>query len=241
LEIVFLVLYSPMPADAGTAEGIIMASVASGFGREPANGRRVGRAVEGREMLRSIEGMLVLICVEVLSLESLLSCSTNAALSNVFSPTLSQSAEPPTPIILSSPKHLLSLHSFFSSLLASPSTPALSPVLLAWSYVVSRLTDYLTEETPESYIPLADAILPSASPSDGSLTAPVWQTCVSAAVGSQGGLFEYLKVVMEGPLFVDVETKNGAMPADLNSLGYRSVFKGMSAFSSWKRYSGSAS
>jgi hypothetical protein len=94
---------------------------------------------------------------------------------------------------------------------------------------VSRLTDYLTEETPESYIPLADAIFPSASSLDGSSSAPAWQTYVSAAVGSKGGLFDYLKGVMEGPLFVDVDTKNGAMPADLNSLGYRSVFKGETA------------
>lgn len=232
LEIVFLVLYSPMPAEAGTAEGILLASVASAFGQDQANGRISGGDEEGRELLRSVQGMLVLICVEVLNLETLLACPTNATLANVFSPTLVNATAPPAPTILSSPSHLLSLHSFFLSLMDGPLSPPATPVLLAWSYVLSRLTDYLGEETPESFISLADAILPIVSPLDGSSSTPAWQTCVSVALGSKGALFGFVTGMMASPLFVDVETKTGAMPADLNSLGYRSVLKGESR--SWK-------
>lgn len=200
LEIVFLVLYSS-PADADIAEGILLASHASGYGAAQGN-RRLVQDDESALLLANIRNLLILISVEILDLETALSASFPASL--LLGPQGSLRASPTT---------LLSLHSFFASSRDVPPT-----VLLAWSFLLSRLTDAVAAQTPEPFIPFAQTVLPGVKGS------PAYESSVSRAL--QEGLFAELSTMMRSSLFVDLDTRLGGVAADQNSLGYRSVLKG---------------
>lgn len=211
LEVIFLVLYSfsATQSDPATTEGILLAAHASDYGASQANSRLL-RDTESEALLGAIRGMLVIVCVEVLDLETLIETPATSSLPS--SPSS----------VLSSPTHLLSLHEHF--LTVQPSATS-SPVLIAWSYVLSRLTDSLAFSTPEAFIPLAEVILPEEGQQ------PAWQTLVGRALGGNGDLFRGLTKLMRGRLFVDVEDGGeGGANVELNALGHRSVMKGQSIF-----------
>jgi len=219
LEVIFLVLYSSSSEitqnDPDTVEGIIAVLHHTDYGRNQRNARFL-QDQESEILGGNINGMVIIICIEVLDLEALLSIPLN-------SPSSLFSSLPPNGL-LSSPAHLLRLHHHFLTVTPSPTT---SPILIAWSYILSRLTDSLSNETPEEYIPLAEAILPSAE--GQKQQQPAWKTIVTGALGGKGNLLGGLSQLLKGRLFVDVEDGgegSGGENVDLNALGYRSVIKG---------------
>ncbi|TFK66505.1 hypothetical protein BDN72DRAFT_730377, partial [Pluteus cervinus] len=171
---------------------------------------------ESTQLQQDCAALWILICVEVLELET------------VGSETVELSNNPSRKdFYLSSPEALKNLH----ELILSQANSQYSCIYLAWTYVLSRITaaaDQL-KEIPSTYQPFFHSLHPQKNRSySKDQDSPHVEMC-KACLGPDVGLFNLLhSLLTQSPLFVTaVAWKAASTVTDPNAIAFRSVLKGL--------------
>lgn len=167
---------------ATTSVGLIKAVVQSGFGTQQANTDVWEEDAQCRDLQLRIRDLLVLIVVDSLCLSTVLERGLIAGTNREEEP-----ANDPT--VLASKDQLFALHLFLGpasdALERGELTSAFPPVLAAWAAILRATPD-------------------DRRPPNAGYEGDLWQVMLTRALQSGSGLMFWLRQIVSGPLFADV-------------------------------------
>ena len=233
LEVYFLLHYNKLFPNGQTLLDILETAEQTEWGRNQVN--EAYHDGEAQALVRDITSLLILVAIESLNLE-------RAASSEAEELNIAPNAKL-EPDELLHPAMLSQIHHRMLDLGASQ-PQATGPLLLAWSFVLSRITESMTAvPLPESYYEIAAELLPqemhprrnTQQATANRSAQPVYQTLVSHALSSDVALFSTLHNIFVSPLLGSASVS--ALPPgssssdalDPNVPGYLSVARSILA------------
>ncbi|EIN11025.1 hypothetical protein PUNSTDRAFT_119839 [Punctularia strigosozonata HHB-11173 SS5] len=171
---------------------------------------------EGLQLQQDAKALWILIMLEVLELERVADPSE-----------LEVSTDPADPSFYAhDPQSLTQLH----ELLTSSGHPQYSCIYMAWSFVLSRLSEKVAvaKEVPERYRAFFESVRQKLG-SRYTDREPVHILMARRALGPDVGLFQLmLDMLLMSPLFVtSIAWRTGSTVTDPNAVAFRSVLKGL--------------
>lgn len=210
LEVVFLLFYSHVSADASFIVSILRLIHQTDLGQRQANEAFFNS--ESAELLRTIRQLLVFIAVETLNLEQTLDGYNLLQQADVLAITQS-------PDKLNEALELLEL-------IATDAERA--PILLAWSLVLQKLEQGLEDATDPSAGLLTASLENVAAvitPEDG--REPVWTRLANAAFSPSMDLLPAMSRMAKSPMMSIASSDLQVEVSVASSLAFRAVFKGL--------------
>ncbi|SPO31554.1 uncharacterized protein UTRI_06435_B [Ustilago trichophora] len=213
LEIVFLLFYGRLSPSPSSLLALLRAVHDTEVGRRQANIGFLDN--EAAETVECVSHLLVLIAVELLSLEEVMDGldlveGTDSHIS----------------------KHPASLEQALDLLSNTSADPLQAPILLAWALVLHRLEDALVAHYDASELdssrPLTTSVTELANvirTEDGG--PPLWLRLAQAAFDPELRLFETLMSLLASPLLTSSNGASTPAVAGPSALAYRAVFKGL--------------
>ncbi|CDU24343.1 uncharacterized protein SPSC_03414 [Sporisorium scitamineum] len=213
LEIVFLLFYGRLSPSPSPLLAILRAVHETEVGRRQANLGFFDN--EATETVECVSHLLVLIAVEMLSLEEVMD---GLDLVQASDEHIS--------------KHPQSLEQALDLLSNTSADPLQAPILLAWALVFHRLEDALAAhydatdfDTSLEPTELAAQLANVIKTNDGG--PPLWRRLAQAAFAPELRLFEMLMSLLASPLLTSSNGASTPAVAGPSALAYRAVFKGL--------------
>ncbi|GAA6014140.1 hypothetical protein JCM10207_006110 [Rhodosporidiobolus poonsookiae] len=216
LELVFLVFYSPQPAEGADLAAVLDAISKTTFGeRQELFGYFDDDA---QRTVREIGDLLTVLAVEAMNLESLMELEYPIGAPG--------EADVPTTSLFH-PKHLAAVNEAVEAVVRVDGERA-SPILLGWAFVLSKVTNALLERgVPEAYHAWAETSLRVEGA--GSSSQPLFQLYAAHALSPSSSLFVVLLAILRSPLLGAPSSPSApsSATADPNAVGYLSVLRGL--------------
>lgn len=217
LEIVFLVYYTRLPPDGAGYKLLIDTIRETGWGQRQENSGFFDD--EARVIVRELGDLLTIIAIEGLSLE--LTMGQEYLIPEPSAPQL-------PPADLYHPSNLKAINEAIESLVNSDTVRS-SPILIAWAFILSRITNSLVDRgVPEIYHSFATQSLriqasmsSNTNRSSSSSAQPLFQLYTSHALAPSSSLFNSLLSTLSSPLFGSTTVTS----SDPNVLGYLLVLR----------------
>lgn len=213
LEIVFLLFYGRLSPSPAALLALLRAVHDTEVGRRQANIGFLDN--EASETVECVSHLLVLIAVEMLSLEEVMDGLD-----------LTQGIESHIS------KHPASLEQALDLLSNTSADPLQAPILLAWALVLHRLEDALVAHYDASELDSSRQLTPSVTElanviktEDGG--PPLWRRLAQAAFAPELRLFETMMSLLASPLLTSSNGASTLAIAGPSALAYRAVFKGL--------------
>lgn len=210
LEIVFLLFYGRLSPSPSSLLALLRAVHETEVGRKQANLGFLDN--EASETVECVGHLLVLIAVELLSLEEVMDGID-----------LVEGSESHIS------KHPESLSQALDLLGNTTADPLHAPILLAWALVLHRLEDALAAQFDaselDSLTPTATQLADVIKTEDGG--PPLWRRLAQAAFAPDFRLFETLMSLLASPLLTSSNGASTPAVAGPSALAYRAVFKGL--------------
>lgn len=206
LEIVFLLYYSRLAADARTQLDILKTLRETDFGRRQANSGFFD--AEAQDLQACITHLITLISIESLDLEKIMEGIE-----------LPDAPSPDT--LVGSPADLRATIDFFED---TPPDPHYSPILLAWALCLNRIETALADRRESDSLPEHLRQIEEVLQIEDSAT--LWTRLASAAFGAEMALFPTMLEILGSPLISSTSTSSAAVSVP-SALAYRAVFKGL--------------
>ncbi|SPO30505.1 uncharacterized protein UTRI_06435 [Ustilago trichophora] len=213
LEIVFLLFYGRLPPSPSSLLALLRAVHHTEVGRRQANIGFLDN--EATETVECVSHLLVLIAVELLSLEEVMDGL------DLVQGTYSHIS-----------KHPASLEQALDLLSNTSADPLQAPILLAWALVLHRLEDALVAHSDASELDTSHQLTTSVTDlanvirtEDGG--PPLWRRLAQAAFAPELRLFETLMSLLASPLLTSSNGASTPAVAGPSALAYRAVFKGL--------------
>ncbi|EST07388.1 Nucleoporin [Kalmanozyma brasiliensis GHG001] len=213
LEIVFLLFYGRLSPSPASLLALLRAVHETEVGRRQANLGFFDN--EATETVECVSHLLVLIAVEMLSLEEVMDgLDLNDASQSHMA------------------KHPPSLEQALDLLSTTSADPLHAPILLAWALVLHRLEDALAAQFDaadlDTSTPPSDSLAELANvirTDDGG--PPLWRRLAQAAFAPELRLFDTLMSLLASPLLTSSNGASTPAVAGPSALAYRAVFKGL--------------
>ncbi|KAJ9475859.1 hypothetical protein PHBOTO_005923 [Pseudozyma hubeiensis] len=213
LEIVFLLFYGRLPPSPSSLLALLRVVHHTEVGRRQANSGFFDN--EATETLECVSHLLVLIAVELLSLEEVMDGIDLEEVSDSH--------------IFRNPQGLEEALDLLSNTSADPLQ---APILLAWALVLHRLEDALAAHFDASELDASHSVSASTSQlanviktDDGG--PPLWRRLAQAAFVPELRLFDTLMSLLASPLLTSSNGASTPAVAGPSALAYRAVFKGL--------------
>ncbi|KAJ1024110.1 hypothetical protein NDA16_002949 [Ustilago loliicola] len=213
LEIVFLLFYGRLSPSPASLLALLRAVHHTEVGRRQANIGFLDN--EASETVECVSHLLVLIAVEMLSLEEVMDGLD-----------LVQGTESHIS------KHPASLEQALDLLSNTSADPLQAPILLAWALVLHRLEDALVAHYDASELDSSRQLTASVTEianviktEDGG--PPLWRRLAHAAFAPELRLFETMMSLLASPLLTSSNGASTLAIAGPSALAYRAVFKGL--------------
>ena len=213
LEIVFLLFYSRLSPSPASLLALLRAVHETEVGRRQANLGFLDN--EASETVECVGHLLVLIAVELLSLEEVMDGL------DLLEGTDSHISKHPT-----------SLEQALDLLSETKADPLQAPILLAWALLLHRLEDALVAHDDASELDTSRH-LTSTIPELANVLKiedggpPLWRRLAQAAFAPELHLFETLMSLLVSPLLTSSNGASTSAVAGPSALAYRAVFKGL--------------
>ncbi|KAJ1020259.1 hypothetical protein NDA18_005857 [Ustilago nuda] len=213
LEIVFLLFYGRLSPSPASLLALLRALHDTQVARRQANIGFLDN--EASETVECVSHLLVLIAVELLSLEQVMDGLD-----------LVEGAESHIS------KHPAGLEQALDLLSNTSADPLQAPILLAWALVLHRLEDALAPHYDASEPDSSHQILPSVSELANVIKTehggpPLWRRLAQAAFAPELRLFETMMSLLASPLLTSSNGASTLAIAGPSALAYRAVFKGL--------------
>ncbi|GAA5840892.1 hypothetical protein JCM9279_001252 [Rhodotorula babjevae] len=223
LELVFLAYYSPRPADGLELARVLEAIKATDFGQRQELFGHFDAEAQG--VVREIGDLLVVIALEACNLE--VAMELEYPIGAPGEATVDASS-------VYHPANLVKVTELVEGLVGLDAERA-SPILLAWAFLLSKVTASLLERgVPEAYHDWAEQSLrveaPQASSSRSSSTQPLFQLYAAHALSPASAFFPALLSILRSPLLghsAQRESFSAAANHEPNAIGYLSVLRGL--------------
>ncbi|CAO1634756.1 unnamed protein product [Parajaminaea phylloscopi] len=213
LEVVFLLYYGQVAPSSRFVVALLTYIESSDMGQKQAN--QAFFDSDCIRLLACVQHMLAFIAIESLDLER--------AMDGYSVAELHAQASAPSDLLIQTPKAIIQALDVLETTAARPSR---SPILLAWSLVLRRLDDCLSQADPsELQSEHLQALQAAATPSDEG--DPVWARLASAALAPQMGLFDTMRSMAASPLLSSDSSSIHLQVTVASSLAFRAVFKGL--------------
>ncbi|BGP61149.1 hypothetical protein NBRC10512v2_002466 [Rhodotorula toruloides] len=222
LEIIFLVYYSPRPADGPELARVLDTIKSTEWGQRQELFGYFDAETQGIQ--KELADLLTLVAIEAMNLESAMEQEH---------PIGAPGEQGVDPKSIFAPAHLIKANEAVEALVRLD-TERSSPVLIGWAFLLSKVTTSLLERgVPESYHDFAEQSLrveaPSSSPSRSS-TQPLFQLYAAHALSPASSLFPVLLSILRSPLLgqsAQRESFSSFAVTEPNAVGYLSVLRGL--------------
>lgn len=221
LELVFLVYYSPRPADGSELARVLETIKSTEWGQRQ---ELFGYFdAETQEMERELADLLTLVAIEAMNLEN--------AMEQEY-PIGAPGEQGVDSKSIFAPAHLIKVNEAVEALVRLDSERS-SPVLLGWAFLLSKVTTSLLERgVPEAYHDFAEQSLRVEAPSSSSRssTQPLFQLYAAHALSPASSLFPVLLSILRSPLLgqsAQRESFSSFAATEPNAVGYLSVLRGL--------------
>ncbi|BGP14773.1 hypothetical protein JCM10213_004289 [Rhodosporidiobolus nylandii] len=220
LELVFLVFYSPRPADGTDLAAVLTAIASTEFGaRQESFGYF---EAETQEVVREIGDLLTLIAVEAMNLENAMEVEYPIGAPGEADPGAAVEAKS-----VWHPGNLVNVDEAANALVRIDGERS-SPILLGWAFLLSKVTHSLLERgVPDAYHGWAEKSL---RVENGSSPQPLFQLYAAHALSPTASLFPTLLALLHSALLgapALTSSTSSAATADPNAVGYLSVLRGL--------------
>ncbi|BGP30898.1 hypothetical protein JCM10296v2_002658 [Rhodotorula toruloides] len=222
LELVFLVYYSPRPADGPELARVLDTIKSTEWGQRQELFGYFDAETQG--MQKELAELLTLIAIEAMNLES--------AMEQEY-PIGAPGEQGVDPKSTFAPAHLIKINEAVETLLRLDSERS-SPILIGWAFLLSKVTTSLLERgVPESYHDFAEQSLRVEAPSSSSSrssTQPLFQLYAAHALSPASTLFPVLLSILRSPLLGHSgqrESFSSFAVTEPNAVGYLSVLRGL--------------
>ncbi|KAK4331772.1 nucleoporin [Rhodotorula toruloides] len=222
LELVFLVYYSPRPADGPELARVLDIIKSTEWGQRQELFGYFDAETQGME--KELADLLTLIAIEAMNLEN--------AMEQEY-PIGAPGEQGVDPKSIFAPAHLIKVNEAVEALVRLDSERS-SPVLIGWAFLLSKVTTSLLERgVPESYHDFAEQSLRVEAPSSSSSrssTQPLFQLYAAHALSPASSLFPVLLSILRSPLLgqsAQRESFSSFAVTEPNAVGYLSVLRGL--------------
>ncbi|GAA6000131.1 uncharacterized protein JCM10292_003997 [Rhodotorula paludigena] len=215
LELVFLVYYAPRPADGAELAAVLDAIRATEWGQRQ---ELFGYFdAETQALVREVGDLLTIVALEAHNLE--------AAMEDEY-PIGAPGEDVVDAQSVYHPANLTKGNELVEALVRLDAERS-SPVLLAWAFLLSKVTTSLLERgVPEAYHAFAEQSLRVEVPSGSSRSAatqPLFQLYAAHALAPASSFFPVLLSILQSPLV----SSSAAANSEPNAIGYLSVLRGL--------------
>ncbi|GAA6057523.1 hypothetical protein JCM3770_000566 [Rhodotorula araucariae] len=221
LELVFLAYYAPRPADGLELARVLETIKATEWGQRQELFGHFDAETQG--IVREIGELLTIVALEAHNLE--------AAMEDEYP------IGAPGEVVVDAqsvyhPANLIKVNELVEALVRLDSERA-SPILLAWAFLLSKVTTSLLERgVPEAYHAFAEQSLRVEAPSGSSRssTQPLFQLYAAHALSPASSFFPVLLATLRSPLLghsAQRESFSAAANNEPNAIGYLSVLRGL--------------
>ncbi|GAA99581.1 uncharacterized protein L969DRAFT_47908 [Mixia osmundae IAM 14324] len=219
LECHFLSLYSRVAADADLLADLLLTIRNAEYGHKQYNLAYFDS--EAQTLLAGIEHLYILLAVESLNLEQVTLDASSLKPAGPHQPL------PPASQLINPATFANVQQAVFALSTAFPVASA--PLVMGWSYLLSKLTEFIqTEPSHEAYTELQSQIYPAATTSAN--TQPLYQQLISFALEPAHSALEVLRLVLAGPLVQGRQSMLSTqrlLSSNANALGYLSVSRSL--------------
>ncbi|BGP46895.1 hypothetical protein JCM10450v2_002746 [Rhodotorula kratochvilovae] len=221
LELVFLAYYAPRPADGLELAHVLEAIRATEWGQRQELFGHFDAETQG--VVREIGELLTIVALEAHNLE--------AAMEDEYPIGAPGEAVVDAQSVYH-PANLTKVNELVEALVRLDSERA-SPILLAWAFLLSKVTTSLLERgVPEAYHAFAEQSLRVEAPSGSSRssTQPLFQLYAAHALSPASSFFPVLLTTLRSPLLghsAQRESFSSAANNEPNAIGYLSVLRGL--------------
>ncbi|KPV76212.1 uncharacterized protein RHOBADRAFT_52251 [Rhodotorula graminis WP1] len=219
LELVFLAYYSPRPADGLELARVLEAIQATEFGQRQELFGHFDAEAQG--VVREIGDLLTVVALEACNLEQAMEAEY---------PIGAPGEAVVDPSSVYHPSNLVKVTELVEALAGAARA---SPILLAWAFLLSKVTASLLERgVPEAYHDFAEQSLRVEAPSSSSRssTQPLFQLYAAHALSPASAFFPVLLSILRSPLLghsAQRESFSAAANHEPNAIGYLSVLRGL--------------